>query len=194
MATKSLIAAFGFAVTAGLALPAIAQVSMKGWYVGASIGQAKARDACNDLAGTGISCDETDTAWKIFAGYQFHANFAAEAGYINLGKASAAGLGLTDQIKSTAWDLSMISSLPVTEPLSLFGRLGVYSADVKEDTNFGVSLSHSNSDLTYGLGLRYSVTRNLGVRAEWQRYHDVGGGDTGKSNVDVLGGAALWSF
>ena len=194
MPAKSSIAALGFVVAAGLALPAMAQVGMNGWYVGASIGQAKARDACNDLAGTGLSCDDTDTAWKIFAGYQFHPSFAAEAGYINLGKASAAGFGLTDEVKSTAWDLSLISSVPVTEPLSLFGRLGVYSADVKEDTNFGFSSSHSNSDLTYGLGLRYNVTENLGVRAEWQRYHDVGGGDIGKSNVDVLGGAALWSF
>jgi OmpA-OmpF porin, OOP family len=191
---KALIAVLGFTVAAGFALPAGAQMGMSNVYVGATIGQSKAKDACNDLAGTGISCDDTDTAWKIFGGYQLNRNFAAELGYINLGKATASALGLTEDIKSTAWDLSLIGSYPLMDRLSIFGRLGVYFADVKDESNFGFSASHSNNDLTYGFGVRYDVTQHFGLRGEWQRYSKVGGGDIGKSDVDVLGITALWNF
>jgi len=42
--------------------------------------------------------------------------------------------------------------------------------------------------------VRYDFTRNLGVRAEWQKYQDVGGGDIGESDVDVLSIGAIWKF
>ncbi len=193
MIRKRVIAALGFSAAA-FALPAAAQTSMSNFYAGATLGQSTAKDACNDLAGTGISCDDSDTAFKIFGGYQINRNFAAELGYADLGKAKAEALGLTEEVKSTAWDLSLIGSYPINEQFSVFGRLGFYMADVKDDTNFGFSASNSNSDLTYGLGARYEVTQNLGLRAEWQRYSQVGGGDIGKSDIDVLGVTALWKF
>lgn len=193
MNRKSVIAALGLSAAA-FALPAAAQTSMSKFYAGATLGQSTAKDACNDLAGTGISCDDSDTAFKIFGGYQINRNFAAELGYADLGKVKAEALGLTEEVKSTAWDLSLIGSYPINEQFSVFGRLGFYMADVKDDTNFGFSASNSNSDLTYGLGARYDVTQNLGLRAEWQRYSQVGGGDIGKSDVDVLGVTALWKF
>ena len=40
-----------------------------GFYIGASIGQSKAKDFCDDSGG--FSCDDKDTTWKILAGYQF---------------------------------------------------------------------------------------------------------------------------
>jgi len=193
MVRKRVIAALGLSAAA-FALPAAAQTSMSNFYVGATLGQSTAQDACNDLAGTGISCDDSDTAFKIFGGYQINRNFAAELGYADLGKAKADAAGLTAEIKSSAWDLSLIGSYPINEQFSIFGRLGVYMADTKADTNFGINESHSNNDLTYGFGARYDVTQNLGLRAEWQRYSQVGGGDIGKSDVDVLGVTALWKF
>jgi opacity protein-like surface antigen len=48
--------------------------------------------------------------------------------------------------------------------------------------------------MTFGLGAGYEVSRKLGVRAEWQRYNDVGGGNITKHDIDVLGVGVTWKF
>jgi len=61
------------------------------WYLGGNIGQSRAKidDAriTAQLPGSvSISDDNSNTAFKLFGGYQFNKNFALEAGYFNLGK------------------------------------------------------------------------------------------------------------
>ena len=74
-----------FAVTASaFALPAAAQMSTSAFYVGAGVGQSKAKDWCSGTGGTGITCDDKKTAWKAFGGYQFNRYLSAELGYANL--------------------------------------------------------------------------------------------------------------
>ena len=59
----------------------------------------------------------------------------------------------------------------------------------------GVSANESNTDLTFGFGLRYDLNKSVGVRAEWQRYGDVGGGDIGgESDVDVISLGVIFRF
>ena len=36
--------------------------------------------------------------------------------------------------------------------------------------------------------------RNLAARAEWQKYNDVGGNNTGKTDIDMLSAAILYRF
>ena len=198
MIRKSTIAALSIAA-AGFALPAAAQMNMSAFYAGVGIGQSKAKDWCSGAGG--ISCDDKDTAWKVFGGYQFSRNFAAEFGYVKLGEFNASTGGLTDTAKVHAWELSAIGAWPLMQQLSIFGRLGVYRANAKEETNFAGSVEHTNNDLTYGVGLGYDFTRNLGLRVEWQRYQKVGGGDVAlgagpgdTTNIDVFGLSGIWRF
>ena len=67
--------------------------------------------------------------------------------------------------------------------------------------NFAGNFEHDNNDVTFGAGLAYQFTANFGLRGEWQRYRNVGGGDVAlgagegqKSNVDVFSIGALWRF
>jgi OOP family OmpA-OmpF porin len=203
MTKSSWVAAIGVAA-ALVALPAAAQSSLSGFYVGAGVGQSKAKDWCG--GGGFDSCDDKKTAWKVFGGYQISPNIAVEAGYAKLGKFTASftdpTLGLlTDEAKVSAWEASALAGLPLAGGLSIFGRLGIYRGTVRESTNFAGDFSHDNNDFTYGAGLGFDVTRNVGVRAEWQRYNKMGGGDVAlgagvgqKSDVDVLGISALWRF
>ena len=180
-----------------MAAPAVSMAQARGetgWYLGGNIGQSKVKDGCSGLGGTGISCDDKDTAFKILGGYNINRNFAAELGYTDFGKAKASGLGLTDEFKATAWELSAVGSYPVANQFSVFGRLGLYFADAKENTNFAGNFKHTNNDLTYGFGVRYDFSRELGVRGEWQRYSKVGGGDLDKSDVDVISVGVVWNF
>jgi OOP family OmpA-OmpF porin len=198
MSKSSWVAVIGVAA-ALLALPAAAQTAMSGFYVGAGVGQSKAKDWC--ALGGFDSCDDKKTAWKIFGGYQFTPNFAVDAGYTKLGKFTASFGPETEEAKVTAWEASLLAGAPLVGGLSIFGRLGVYRASVEDVDNLFGTFKHDNNDFTYGLGLGFDFTRNLGVRAEWQRYNKVGGGETAlgagvgqKSDVDVLGVSALWRF
>jgi len=187
--------------TALVALPAAAQ-GLNGFYAGATVGKSKARDWCTGADGFVVSCDDRKNAWKLFGGYQITRNFAVEAGYANLGKFTADfGGGETENAKVTAWEASLLAGAPLFDRLNIFGRLGVYRATVKDvDSVFG-SFEHDNNNFTFGLGLGYDITPHFTVRGEWQRYYQVGGGETAlgagvgqKSDVDVLGISALWRF
>ena len=198
MNKSSLVAVIGVAA-ALITQSAAAQTAMSGFYVGAGVGQSKAKDWC--ALGGFDSCDDKKTAWKIFGGYQFTPNFAVDAGYTKLGKFTASFGPETEEAKVTAWEASLLAGAPLVGGLSIFGRLGVYRASVEDVDNLFGTFKHDNNDFTYGLGLGFDFTRNLGVRAEWQRYNKVGGGETAlgagvgqKSDVDVLGVSALWRF
>ena len=164
-----------------------------GFYIGGSIGETTAD--CNATAST--SCDDKDTAWKVFGGYQLNRNFAVELGYSDLGEVSSSG-PFSTKVESTVWDLVAVGSIPLGNNFSLYGKLGAYRADAELSTSVGVSGDKSTTDLTYGLGARYDFTRNLGVRAEWQRYQGIEVPSTvltsGDSDVDVFNIGVLWKF
>ena len=192
---NSLFVALGFTAAMTFAIPAGAQgmsYNPQRFYVGGSIGQATQKDAC---AGTsGISCDDADTAWRVLGGYQINRSFAAELGYHNLGKAKASAGGATAEVEANAWELVGIGAYPVMDNFSVYGKLGLYSGKAKGTSNFGVSASDTNTDFTFGFGAQYDLSRQLGVRGEYQKYNDLGGDNVGKTDVDVFSIGVIWRF
>jgi OOP family OmpA-OmpF porin len=195
-ASLALLAAAGMAVSS--ASMAQGNPADTGFYAGVSFGQS---DANIDCVGT-TSCDNKDTAWKIFGGYQINRNFAVEFGYADLGEATASvpsfffpGLGVVPasnlSIETTVFELVGIGSIPVADRFSLYGKAGVYRAESDVSVSFvslpTVTSSDSTTDFTFGFGARYDFTRNFGVRAEWQRYTGIDIGSTSETaDVDVL--------
>jgi OOP family OmpA-OmpF porin len=190
----------GLLLAVAVASPVIAQETH--WYVGASAGQAKYKGACN---GSPVSCKDHDTAWKLFGGYQFNQNFGAEVGYTDLGKAKlngiTSGVSVDASLAATAWELLGVGTLPLGQGFGLYGKAGLYRAETKLSATAaipGFSASSSgkdkNSDLTFGFGGRYDITKAIGARAEWQRYRKVGGNNTDKGDINVLSVGLLFSF
>ena len=184
----------------GMAVSSASMAQQKpesGWYVGGSIGQSEAQDLCDGISG----CDDTDTAWKIFGGYHVNRNFAIEGGYTDLGKstinATGPGGNLNATIEATAFELVGLGSLPLGNQFSVFGKIGLYRGEV-EARGSGVVLGapvnlsedDSGTDLTFGFGARLDITRNFGVRGEWQRYSDMGG----DIDIDVLSVGVVFRF
>lgn len=169
-----------------------AQTGIPGWYVGGSLGEANISDI---NCPPGFTCDDKDTAWKIFGGYQINRTFAAEIGLTDLGEFGRNAGPVVLPIESQAWDLVGVASWPLGNQFSLYGKLGLYYADTKANSNIGPSGDETNTGWTFGAGAQYDFTRNVGMRAEWQRYNDVGGGNVGgKSDVDVLSLGVLFRF
>ena len=177
-----------------VSVPALAQDA--GWYVGASVGQSKAKDVCSGLP-AGVSCDDKDTAYGIFGGYQFNKYFGAELGYTDLGKAEASGLGLKETIKVKGFELLGVGTFPINPQFEVYGKLGFFRWDLNDSCpSCGVAdTNETGTDLTYGLGVKYNFTKNWGVRAQYQRYKDIGNdATTGKSDVDVLSVGVVFKF
>ena len=177
------------------ALPAAAQsMSMSHAYIGGSIGQSKFNTDCPSP----LTCDDKDTAFKIFGGYSFNRNSAAEIGWQDLGKANFTGPGGSDELKGSAFDVTGLFSWPFAESgFSVFGRSGLYFGKLELS---GVDTgSKSTTNLTYGLGAGYDFNRNLGLRAEWQRYskmkvqNDANGAES-DGDVDALSIGIIYRF
>lgn len=203
MNIKKAIALTGL-VAATSGIPPLAFAQDAGFYAGAAVGQSRNNEyACE---GALIACDEKDTGWKIFGGYQFNKNFGAEVGYVDLGQTTAngviTGVTVSTSTKAKGWEVLGVGTLPIADKFSAYGKLGFFRWDVDFSATVAIpgfaavaSASETGTDLTYGLGLKYDLTKNVGARLEWQRYNDLGNSaTTGKSDVDLFSLGIVYKF
>jgi len=202
MNIKKAVALTGLvAATTGISPLASAQDA--GFYAGAAVGQSRVKDACE---GVTIACDDKDTAWKVFGGYQFNKNFGAEVGYVDLGKATAngviTGVAVSADAKVKGFEVLGVGTLPIANNFSAYGKLGFFRWDLDVSATGAisgfsatVSASETGTDFTFGLGLKYDFAKNIGARLEWQRYNDIGKeSTTGKSDADLLSLGIVFKF
>lgn len=204
------------AALAGLAaLPALAQ-DKNGWYAGASVGRTGASidddRITRGLAGQGLvtrSIDDRDTdrGYKIFGGYQFHRNFAVEAGYFDLGSfgytATTTPPGsLSGDIRIKGVNLDLVGLWPITDKFSALARVGVTSARTRGDfaSSGAVTMPYANAhpsergtNVKFGAGLMYDFTPALGVRVEAERYR-VNDSVRNKGHVDMVSLGLVYRF
>lgn len=186
----------------------------RGWYVGANIGQSKAKiddpGITTGLLSRGftsvtISDRDHDLGFKLFGGYQINKYFAFEGGYFDLGKfgftADTVPLGtFTGDAKFKGFNLDAVFSLPFTEKFSAFLRAGVINAEAK-DTFSGtgmVTVSDPNpsdrvTKYKFGAGLQYDFTRSFGMRAEVERYR-INDAVNNMGDIDLASIGVLFRF
>lgn len=180
------------------------------WYLGGNIGQSKAkidRDRINaqlidgGFTSSTISDNDSDTAYKLFAGYHFNRNFAVEFGYFDLGKFSYTATtvpagSLSGRIKLQGVNLDLLGFMPIDEKLSAFARIGVNYAEAKDafsstgNVNLPSDPTPSKRATHYkaGVGLQYDLNPSLGLRAEAERYRiDDAVGNLGDVNLFSVG-------
>jgi OmpA-OmpF porin, OOP family len=190
----ALAAFLGGVLTAGWSSAGLAQLRGgpdSGFYAGAAIGQSET--GCGGLP-SGASCDAKDTAWRVLGGWQLNRHLGAELAYTDFGEFTASFAGIEQRIEVNAFELVAVGTYPLAEGFSLYGKLGLYRADSDGRTNLGDSASETNTDFTFGVGGRYDFNRNFGLRVEWQRYSDVGGGAFEKDDIDMLSVGVIWKF
>lgn len=139
---KKILLAAALVATSGLA-------SAQG-YAGALIGLSKLSARCT------VSCDTSDTGFKVYGGYEVMPNLSVEVAYTDFGKFSnAAGYA---QIKTNAVSVAAAYRIPFDASFSGVGRLGV--ANVKSKWTGG---SGSKARLYGGVGLDYALSKDIKV-------------------------------
>lgn len=171
--------------TAVAAAPA-AFAADNGFYAGLSLGSA----TTNAPAAVGATTKKTDTPYGIVGGYQFNKNFAAEVAYTGAGRFRTA----TTTAKADALSIAAVGTLPLSDTFGLYGKLGF--ANVSSKTT-GAGLGNVNrTSATYGVGLQYNATQNIGIRFGYDRYGAAVNVNNVKQNynANVWGIAALYKF
>lgn len=160
---KALLAAILPASILAVSAPAIAQgQSDAGWYIGGSYGKSS-----YSFSGVpaGVSVDDSDTGLKIFGGFQFTKHWGAEAAYVDFGDATVSGLGLSGDVGVTAFTFAGTGTLPLGENFALLGKLGLAMWDASGSASTG----DNGTDVYFGVGMRYSFNRNLGLVVDYDR-------------------------
>ena len=160
----ALLASAAFAIS-----PAMADDA--GFYVGAGVGEF-------GLEIDGF--DDSDTAFKVFGGYQFIKYLGVELEYIDGGTAEDFGL----KVDVSGFNLSLMGILPVGERFDLFAKLGMIAWDADAP---GIG-SDSGEDLSWGIGAGYAFTDNLGARLEYQGF------EIEDADGDMISIGMCWKF
>ncbi|MCG5499908.1 outer membrane beta-barrel protein [Ectothiorhodospira lacustris] len=198
---------------AGLTLPAAA-ADPSPWYFGAGLGQSRAdiarSDIRADLLTSGFTTsrftdDESDVGYKLFAGYQFHPYLALEAGYFDLGqfdyRATTVPAGTqSGKLEFRGVNVDLVGMLPFSERAAVFARVGVHRGKAKVafagTGAVGVldpDASETDTNYKFGIGFQYTVTDNLALRLEAERYRidDAVGND---SDLDLFSAGLVFRF
>lgn len=179
--TKRYLIAALLAGGCAAAAPALAQDTK--WYVGGSVGQSKFdvdTSPVTALGASGLSTDDTDTAFKIFGGYQFTKNWGIEVGYIDFGKTAVSGrVGAAPfnvNLDVTAFTVAGVGTLPLNPSFSLFGKAGLYVWDSKaSSTGSIIATGNDGTDAMLGVGVLYNINKSLAIQGEIEYF---GGDDT----------------
>lgn len=163
-----------------------AGINFDGWYGGFGFGQSRYRDVSGDSANT------RSEGWKVYAGYHFNKYLGVEGGYVNLNDATARTGTLTTKIDTDAWTLGGVLSYPVTQKVSLMGKLGaaynLTDLRYKDGTNLAVTVGEDGWQANYGVGMSYALLDFLSLRAEWERFQRDEG------NIDLMTAGITMDF
>lgn len=136
-------------------------------YVGAGVGAAKT--------------DSSETSTRIYGGFNFNPTWGVELGFTDLDRYRGADI--------ESWSLAGTARMPLSGSLNLFGKVGATSNRPK----FAGGSNHS--DMLLGIGLGYSLTRNVGLRLEYEDFGRLSTSSTGNnSNGSNLGFSVNYTF
>lgn len=152
-------------------------------YLGASIGSTTTTGFCDGLT----ACDNSDKSWKAFAGVRMNNNIVLESGYVDFGKQSGTDNTTSNVTQhATAFTAAALAGIPISDQIDAFGKAGMAHWTVEHTDNVGGTTDNKGTDVLVGAGANYNLGDNMGVRAEWERFKDVGSTATHNNDIDLL--------
>ncbi len=138
------------------------------WYLGAGVGLSTMDpDTSNTIFAVD---DDTDTGYKVFAGYVFNKNWSAELSYNDLGTTTMQTFG---EIDYSAFGLAArfnVFAVPLAgKNLTFFFKAGIAALD----TEANIPINNVNSSqIFYGGGAEYALSKSLFIRAELESFDE----------------------
>lgn len=195
------------ALSAALLMPSTGFAQL---YLGGGGGQTtfdnlgEVQAAC---AAVGATCalDDTDTGFKLFAGYRFSEYVALEGGYVDLGEAGADAVvpvSAVAALSARGGYISILPQIPIGTVGTIFGRVGLSIVEA-ELTAAGGGASFSDSSgaagVVFGGGGEIHLSEQVSIRGEWERHSfdealDIAGVEIEAPDIDLLSLSLILRF
>ena len=182
----------------------------RGWYIGIGLGDVRANYKIADFDDGSVSeglVDNSDSAWKVYGGYEINRYLAIEVGYSDLhndadkrttfsGISNGTGSRLVsfpggvvsvDVDDISGYFIAVIGSQPLTNRFDLSAKAGAISWDARQTT---VDLDQSTearngTDVLIGFGMEYRFDNGIGIRGEVERYFDLGAAEQNATALSI---------
>ena len=161
-------------------------------YVGVGVGKSQADITCP----ASTSCDDKDTAYKLYGGLEVNEFMSMEFGYVDLGKSTYSG-AVSGKRDTRGMSVQLVGTYSLSPKFTLLGKGGFGILHTEVDGTVVASNSEADTDLEWslGLGAQYNFTKNVGMRVEWERYFNVGDASTtGEADVDLITAGVIFKF
>jgi OOP family OmpA-OmpF porin len=160
-----------------LALFSNTAVAQSSFYIFGAFGNTD-----SDVSLGGLNrVDDDSSSYALGVGYAFTPNVSLEAAYRDFGSHNGETdcppdftclvIPVSTQADLTGISLSLIGSIPLTERLDVFGKVGFTSWNVDFE-GISAAFDDSGEDFLYGAGLRWSIDDRWKVFAEYEK-HDL---------------------
>ena len=178
-------------------------------YIGIQLGESDIQDDIND--GADIT-EDTDTSVKLFGGVSVNDLVSAEVGVVDFGSYyfHFPAYDEHQNYDASAFYGAAVFTPQITETVRLLGKAGLaywdLDATVRSDS-LGIYGTGSGSGLDpmFGVGVEFLPSPQFAIRAEYERYMNVGDGTSVNfpgygsvtadgTDIDVFGVAATYSF
>lgn len=199
---------FAIAALAGglLAAPALSQAQglldeTTGPYIGAGLGSAELDNPCPPGSS---NCDDSGTVWKIYGGWQMNKWLSAELGYMDFHEVDFRGTtggGVPFRGHADTWGITgfAVGRFPIPigsfDRLSILGKIGTMYYNRDRSSNLGAYDSDDDGfAFAWGLGLQYTFNERVGLRAEYERFENVGDGSAGRGDINAYTFSVNYKF
>lgn len=158
------------------------------------------------IVGNGVQ-DKSGSGTKLFGGTWISDNLGAEVGYVDFGKPTET---ITTTGVTTTWKASVTASafygallggVKVGDGTRIFGKLGLYSSSatfkgsvVGPGGTAGISQSVSNTGTMLGIGSSFQITKDIGLRLEYESYGKVKINDYSEADIGMLSVGLAYTF
>jgi len=196
---RAIVAAMALTAISGTALAAGPDDNQSGFYLGGGVGNFNLKiNRVSDVDNAVRRLDDSDTAWKAFAGYRFNPYLSLEGAYVDFGRQSD-----TFDVDGTSGDFTahlsgfspqLIGTVPVG-PVELSAKVGVYFVDIDQSLDIDnvdeldFDSSTSEEDFMYGVGVGVTLFERLNAKLEYE-WIDIGGVEDANS----LWATGTWRF
>ena len=156
---------WGFFISAPLTLLSAA-LADDGFYAGASIGGAA-------ISEDRILIDDTSTAYKFYAGYQFNEFVSAEAGFINFDDVTDVVIINTASQRAVAdghgYSIAGVARLPLGR-FAVTSKAGLLFWESESGTDMTAVDDTDGSDFLVGFGVQFRLSEQVSLALDYELY------------------------
>jgi opacity protein-like surface antigen len=136
-----------------------------------------------DYTNSNGDISKSRASWKAMVGMRVNNAVSIETQYIDFGAANRN----SDRIQATGWTAGVVLDFLKDSPIAPYGKIGALMWDADARFN-NISRSDSGTDVTLGLGLRFTLSDHLAIRTEYERFN------MDRTDVDSLSAAVQYNF